>query len=62
MSEDHGFSDKVKGATNKVKGEAKDQYGNLVGDAKKQAEGKWDKLKGNAQEKVGDAKDDNNRK
>ncbi|WP_432353838.1 CsbD family protein [Sporosarcina sp. A2] len=58
MSEDHGFSDKVKGAVNKAKGEAKDQYGNATNDASKQAEGKWDKLKGNVQEKIGEMKDD----
>lgn len=61
MSQDHGFSDKVKGAVNKAKGEAKDQYGNATGDTKKQAEGKLDKMKGNAQEKVGEMKDERNR-
>ncbi len=57
MSEDHGFSDKVKGAVNKAKGEAKDQYGNATGDAKKQADGKYDKMKGEVQEKIGEMKD-----
>ncbi|VDG98399.1 Stress response protein CsbD [Lysinibacillus sphaericus] len=58
MSQDHGFSDKVKGAVNKTKGEAKDQYGNATGDAEKQAEGKLDKMKGDVQEKIGKMKDD----
>lgn len=61
MSEDKGFSDKVKGAVNKAKGEAKDQYGNATGDVSKQAEGKWDKAKGEVQEKIGDMKDDHDR-
>lgn len=52
-----GFSDKVKGAVNKAKGEAKDQLGNATDDAKLQAEGTIDKLKGAAQEKVGELKD-----
>ena len=58
-----GFSDKVKGTVNKVKGEAKDQVGNATNDASLQAEGKFDKLKGEAQKKVGELKDkfsDNN--
>ncbi|GKV68984.1 hypothetical protein NCCP2716_14820 [Sporosarcina sp. NCCP-2716] len=62
MSEDHGFSDKVKGAVNKVKGEAKDQYGNATGDIGKQAEGKFDKIKGEAQKEVGNFKDDRDRR
>ncbi|WOV87728.1 CsbD family protein [Sporosarcina oncorhynchi] len=57
---ENGYSDKVKGAVNKVKGEAKDQYGNATGDAKLQAEGKLDKLKGNLQDKVGDFKERHN--
>lgn len=51
------FSDDVKSAVNKGKGELKDQVGNLTGDTKKQAEGKLDKLKGDVQEKIGDLKD-----
>jgi len=52
-----GFSDKVKGTVNKVKGETKDQVGNATNDASLQAEGKFDKLKGEAQKKVGELKD-----
>lgn len=56
MSKD-GFKDKVKGAANKAKGEAKEQWGKLTDDAKKQAEGKIDKAKGDLQEKLGKSKD-----
>jgi len=52
----HGDDHKVEGAIDKVKGEAKDQYGKLTDDKSKQAEGKWDKLKGAAKDKLGDAK------
>ncbi|GEK35228.1 CsbD family protein [Kurthia sibirica] len=52
-----GLSDKLKGAVNKGKGEAKEQVGNATGDKKKQAEGKLDKLKGEVQDKIGDLKD-----
>lgn len=58
-----GFSDKVKGTVNKVKGEAKDQVGNATNNASLQAEGKFDKLKGEVQKKVGKLKEglsDNN--
>ena len=54
---DNGFSDKVKGAVNKTKGEAKDQWGNLTDDKSIQAEGKKDKVKGSVQEKIGEVKD-----
>ena len=54
---DNGMSDKMKSAVNKVKGEAKDQWGNATGDTSKQAEGKFDKAKGEVQERVGDFKD-----
>jgi len=54
---DHGFSDKAKSAVNKVKGEAKDQWGNATNDSKKEAEGKMDKAKGKVQEKTGKAKE-----
>lgn len=57
---ENGYSDKVKGAVNKVKGEAKDQYGNATGDAKLQAEGKMDKMKGKVQDKIGDFKERHN--
>lgn len=53
----NGFSDKVKGTVNKIKGEAKDQLGNAVGDPSLQAEGKLDKMRGHVQEKIGDLKD-----
>ncbi|MGB2871592.1 MAG: CsbD family protein [Psychrobacillus psychrotolerans] len=57
-----GLSDKVKGAVNKTKGEAKDQVGNATNDHKLQAEGKVDKLKGEVQQEVGELKDRFNRK
>lgn len=51
-----GFSDKVKGTVNKIKGETKDQIGNASNDASLQAEGKFDKIKGEVQQKVGEMK------
>lgn len=57
-----GLSDKVKGAVNKTKGEAKDQIGNATDDHKLQAEGKIDKLKGEVQKEVGEIKDRFDRK
>lgn len=51
-----GDDHKVEGAVDKVKGEAKDQFGKLTDDKSKQAEGKWDKLKGDAKDKFGYAK------
>lgn len=57
---DNGFSDKLKGAVNKAKGEVKDQFGNATDNASLQAEGKIDKLKGAAQEKIGEFKDRKN--
>lgn len=59
---DNGFSDKVKGSVNKVKGEVKDQVGNATNNTKLQAEGKLDKVKGVAQEKVGELKKTFNKK
>ncbi len=56
MSEKEGFSDKLKGAVNKGKGELKDQVGNATNDPNKQSEGKMDKAKGNIQDKIGDFK------
>jgi uncharacterized protein YjbJ (UPF0337 family) len=53
----NGFSDKLKGTVNKVKGETKDQIGNATNDASLQAEGKFDKLKGEAQKQVGELKE-----
>lgn len=52
-----GFSDKVKSAVNKVKGEVKDQIGNATNDTSMQAEGKVDKAKGTIQDKIGDIKE-----
>jgi uncharacterized protein YjbJ (UPF0337 family) len=54
---ERGYSDKFKSTVNKVKGEAKDQFGNATDDPMLQAEGKLDKLKGEAQEEVGEFKD-----
>jgi len=53
----NGFSDKIKGAVNKVKGEMKDQVGNATNNTSLQAEGKMDKLKGKVQDKIGEMKD-----
>lgn len=55
MSKD-GFSDKVKSAVSKGKGEIKDQVGNATNDKEKQQEGKKDKTKGNFQDTAGDIK------
>lgn len=55
MSKD-GFSDKVKSAVSKGKGELKDQVGNATDDRQMQSEGKKDKTKGNVQGAVGDIK------
>ena len=53
---DNGFKDKAKGVSNKIKGEAKDQWGTATDDASKKAEGKLDKVKGEAQDSLGDTK------
>ncbi|WP_033543450.1 CsbD family protein [Planococcus sp. CAU13] len=55
MSKD-GFSDKVKSAVSKGKGELKDQVGNATDNKQMQREGKTDKTKGNIQDAVGDFK------
>jgi uncharacterized protein YjbJ (UPF0337 family) len=47
----------VKGATDKFKGAVKATKGKLTGDAKLQAEGKFDKAKGAAHDALGDAMD-----
>lgn len=60
MSKD-GFSDKVKGAVSKGKGELKDQVGNATDNKQKQREGKTDKTKGNVQDAVGDFKNKMNK-
>lgn len=59
MSDKKGFSDKLKGAVNKGKGELKDQTGNASNDSAKQKEGKMDKVKGNIQSKIGKFKKNN---
>lgn len=59
---ENGFSDKIKGAANKAKGEVKDQVGNATDNQKLQAEGKFDKAKGKAQDKIGEVKDGFNKK
>lgn len=51
------FSNRVKGAVNKVKGETKDQVGNATDNPKLLAEGKYDKIKGAVQEKISGAKE-----
>lgn len=51
------FKNKVDGTVDKVKGEAKDTFGQATNDKKKQAEGKVDKAKGAIKDKVQDAKD-----
>ncbi|ANU10295.1 hypothetical protein A1A1_18157 [Planococcus antarcticus DSM 14505] len=61
MSDNNGFSDKLKGAVNKGKGELKDQMGNASNDPDKQADGKMDKAKGNIQDKIGDFKNKDNK-
>jgi uncharacterized protein YjbJ (UPF0337 family) len=49
--------DQVKGAADKAKGAIEDTAGEIIGDAKLQAEGKLDKAKGAAHSAVGDVKD-----
>ncbi|WLV24129.1 CsbD family protein [Aciduricibacillus chroicocephali] len=51
-----GMDHKIEGAADKMKGEAKDQIGQLTDDKSKQAEGKWDKLKGEAKDSLGNMK------
>lgn len=51
------FKDKVKGTVDKVKGEAKVQYGKATDDTKKVIEGEADKAKGEAKKKMGELKD-----
>ena len=60
MTNDNGFSDKLKGGVNKAKGEVKDQVGNATDNKSLQAEGKFDKAKGAVQDKIGEAKDRHN--
>ncbi|MFS0750627.1 CsbD family protein [Oceanobacillus sp. 1P07AA] len=54
MSE--GMKDKAKAIGNKIKGEAKDQWGSATDDSQRKAEGKRDKAKGEAQDTIADAK------
>ena len=51
-----GLGDKVKGAVNEVKGNAKQEYGRQTGDAEVAAEGERDEVKGKAQGVVGTVK------
>jgi uncharacterized protein YjbJ (UPF0337 family) len=51
------LSDKMKGAGNKLKGEAKESLGKATNDPELRAEGRLDRLKGEAQEEVADMKD-----
>jgi uncharacterized protein YjbJ (UPF0337 family) len=57
MSENNGMSDKVKSKVSKVKGEAKEQYGNAAGNKEKEREGKQEKVKSDFQKKKGEFKD-----
>ncbi len=57
MGENNGMSDKVKSKVSKVKGEAKEQYGNAAGNKEKEQEGKQDKVKSDFQKKKGEFKD-----
>lgn len=57
MRDSDGMRDKMKGTWDKVKGEAKDTFGDATDNERMQAEGKWDKAKGEAKQKYGEAKD-----
>jgi uncharacterized protein YjbJ (UPF0337 family) len=48
--------DKIKGLTDKIKGNAKEGFGSLTGNRDLEKEGKSDQLKGAAREKVGKIK------
>jgi uncharacterized protein YjbJ (UPF0337 family) len=50
-------TDHIKGAADKAKGSIEDAAGKVTGDAKLQAEGKFDKAKGAARSAIGDVKD-----
>ncbi|ASN06163.1 CsbD family protein [Virgibacillus necropolis] len=52
-----GYKDKAKGFGNKVKGEAKEQWGNITNDNNRKSEGKFDKVRGEAQNEVGETKE-----
>lgn len=51
------FKDKISGAKDKIKGEAKEKFGELTDNKKKEVEGKVDQAKGEAKKKYGDTKD-----
>lgn len=49
--------DRIEGALNEAKGQAKQGIGDLTGDDQAQAEGQGDEVKGKAQQVVADVKD-----
>jgi len=53
MNKDH-----VKGATNEVTGNIKEQVGKMTGDRSLEVKGKATELKGKLQQRKGDAKDE----
>lgn len=55
-------NEKLDGFTDKVKGSVKDAAGKVVGDKKKQAEGKYEKVKGDIKESIDDITDDEDNK
>ncbi len=50
-------SDKAEGAFDKIKGKAKEAFGDATGDDSKKAEGHGDQTKGDMKQTKGDAKD-----
>ena len=48
--------DEIKGKVDNLKGRAKQAFGAITGDKKKEAEGAAERVKGAAQEKVGEIK------
>lgn len=50
--------DRIKGAANQAAGSVKEAAGELMGDAKLNADGKAQKVKGKVQNAVGSAKDE----
>lgn len=51
------FKDKVSGAKDRVKGEAKEKFGEVTDNKEKEVEGKLDQAKGEAKKKYGEVKD-----
>jgi uncharacterized protein YjbJ (UPF0337 family) len=49
--------DRVEGAAKNIKGKVKEKVGQVTGDTKTEAEGKFDKSEGKAQNTVGGMKD-----